>query len=230
MARYWDERARANAAWYVDTSLSYDEPDMARFMATGEEIVRAALDEGPVAPPRQEVAVEIGPGLGRMLVALARRFDTVIGVDISAEMIRRARDIVGPSVELVHGDGVSLHGVDDAVADFVLSFTVLQHIPDPDVVAGYLVEAGRVLRPGGVFAFQWNNEPGHRRWALRRGWLALLQRTGLRPERHGRHAAEFLGSRVPLAKVDAALAAGGLRRVAVQGEGTLYAWAWAVKD
>jgi SAM-dependent methyltransferase len=228
MRRYWDDRARENAAWYVDTSLAYDDPDMARFFATGEAIVADALDDAPALPARDEVAVEIGSGLGRVCRALAPRFERVIGVDISEEMVRRAHELVpAPNVTFQVGDGASLAGIADASVDLVLSFTVFQHIPDVEVIDGYLAEAGRVLREGGVAVFQWNNEPGHRRWAVRRAVLGLLQRTGVRAERRRRHAPAFLGSKVPLARVDAALARAGLERVGLRNEGTLYAWAWA---
>ena len=228
MRRYWDDRARENAAWYVDTTLHYDDPDMVRFFADGERIVGDALHDAPALPMRTEVAVEIGSGLGRVVQALATRFDRVVGVDISPTMVEEARRLVPDDrVEFRLGDGASLAGIDDASVDLVLSFTVLQHIPDPAVIEAYLREAGRVLRPGGVLVFQWNNTPGARRWVLRRWWLSLLQRSGLRPEAFGRHAPAFLGSRVPLRRIDAALRVGGLTRVGVRGEGTLFAWAWA---
>ncbi|HJT38684.1 MAG TPA: methyltransferase domain-containing protein, partial [Actinomycetota bacterium] len=122
-----------------------------------------------------------------------------------------------------------LSPVGDGQADFVLSFTVFQHIPDMDVIEGYIAEAARVLKTDGVFVFQWNNTPGARRWAARRRVLGFLQRTGLRPERFGRNAPEFLGSRVPLERIKQGLAAGGLELARTQGLGTLFAWAWAVK-
>lgn len=229
MRSYWDDRARKNAAWYVDTSLGYDQPDMGRFFETGREIARIVLD-GPVQPERKELAVEIGPGLGRICRALSDEFDRVVGVDISEEMVQRARELVDdPSITFEVGDGASLAPVNDGAADLVVSFTVFQHIPEPEVIEAYILEAGRVLRTGGVFAFQWNNAPGHRRWALRRVLLSWLQRTGLRGERYERNAPQFLGSRVPLPRIDAALGAAGLERVGSTGEGTLYCWAWARK-
>lgn len=231
MRRYWDQRAEVNAPWYVDTSLAFDDPDMDRFFETGERIVAEALDDAPAAPERTEVALEIGSGLGRIVKALASRFDRVVGVDISAEMIRQATGLVDdPKITFVHGDGEGLAGVEDDSVDLVLSFTVFQHIPDPTVIEQYIREAGRVLRPRGILSFQWNNTPGARRWAARRTVLAALQRTGLHRERHERHAPEFLGCRVPLERIDAALRDGGLTRVGLKGEGTLYAWAWARAD
>ncbi len=230
MRRYWDARAHENAAWYVDTSLSYDDPDMEQFWTQGERIVAVGLDETPaVGPERTELAVEIGSGLGRNCRALAARFDRVVGLDVAPEMVRRATELVSDGVDFHLVDGSSLAPVDDATADLVFSFTVFQHIPQIDVIEAYLAEAGRVLRPGGVLAFQWNNEPGQRRWAARRTALAVLHRLGLRTERHGRHAPQFLGSRVPLDRIRRRLDEVGLDLVATSGTGTLYAWAWARK-
>jgi SAM-dependent methyltransferase len=231
MRDFWDEAARANAAWYVDTSLEYDHPDMERFFATGRVIVSEALDGAPTQPPGRASAVEIGSGLGRVCLALADRFDAVTGVDISTEMVERAGKLVqDPRVSFIVGDGSSLAGVEDASADLVLSFTVFQHIPRVEVIQGYITEAGRVLRPGGLFVFQWNNGGGTVPWAMRRAILAGLQRVGFRRERYRRNAAEFLGSRVSVTRIDGALARGGMRLVQTKGLGTLFAWAWAVRD
>jgi SAM-dependent methyltransferase len=230
MRDYWEQRAHLNPAFYVDTSLDYDNPDMASFLATGQKIVEVALDQGPVQPGGHGLAVEIGCGLGRICLALAGRFDRVVGFDISPEMVRRGRELISdPRVELRESDGSSLAGIEDASADLVLSFTVFQHIPSVPVIAGYIEEAGRVLAPGGVLAFQWNNQAGERTWPLRRTLRAAGQRLG-RGDAYGRDAAAFLGSRVSLATIDAALARGGLTRVGLTNPGQLFAWCWARRD
>ena len=229
MRRYWDERARLNAPWYVDTSLSYDDPDLERFFETGRRIAAEALEHAPPTLQRG-VAVEIGCGLGRICVALAETFEHVVGVDISAEMLKRARDGASrPNVAYLLGDGASLGQIRDRAVDLVLTFTVFQHIPSIPVIERYIAETGRVLQPGGAFVFQWNNTPGGVRWRVRRELLSLAQRLGVRRERFGRHAPEFLGSRVSMSRVRRALERAGMELVEVRGEGTLYAWAWAVR-
>lgn len=231
MQRYWEEAARANAAWYVDTSISYDEPDMEQFWATGRTVADIAMS-GPIAPSGRELAVEIGPGLGRILRALVEQhgFARAVGVDISAEMVRQAREaVLDERIRFEVGSGASLQPVTDGSADLVVSFTVFQHIPTVAVIEQYIREAARVLRPGGVLAFQWNNLPGPRRWVLRRHALALLQRSGIMRERYRRNAPQFLGSRVPLARIERALVGAGLELAGTREPGTLYAWAWAQK-
>ncbi|MCU1594794.1 MAG: class SAM-dependent methyltransferase [Frankiales bacterium] len=230
MRAYWEERARLNAAFYVDTSLDYEAPDMERFLETGRVVVGLALDDAPVTPAATGLAVEIGCGLGRICLGLTERFDRVIGYDISSQMLEQAKAIVADRpVELRLTDGASLPGLEDQTADLVVTFTVFQHIPDVDVIRRYIREAGRALAPGGVFAFQWNNTPGSRRWRVRRTVMAGVQRLG-RGDRYGRDQPEFLGSRVPLAVIDAALADAGLRRVGLRDPDQLFTWAWAVRS
>jgi SAM-dependent methyltransferase len=231
MRAYWDDAARRNAAWYVDTSLDFHHPDMASFFDNGRTIVADALDGMPSQPRGHDLAVEIGSGLGRICLALAERgFDRVVGVDVSPEMVERATQLVtAPTVEFIVGDGHTLAPIADGTVDLLLSFTVFQHIPSTPVILGYLTEAGRTLKPGGVFVFQWNNQPGAARWRVRRAVLSFLQRTRIRGERHGRHAPQFLGSRVPLRVVERALGRAGLELIEVKGAGTLYCWAWATR-
>jgi len=230
MRAYWDEGARRNAAWYVDTTLAFEEPDMAEFLEGGQLIVGKLLEQAPVEPLDHGLAVEIGSGLGRVCLALADHFERVVGIDISPEMVQRSRTLVSdPRVTFQVGDGLGLAGVDDASVDLVLSFTVFQHIPNASIVHGYLAEAGRVLRPGGVLAFQWNNTPGAKRWAFRRAVLSTLQRTGLHRERYRRHAPQFLGCRIPLVPLRHTLEEHGLELRGSAGLDTLYAVAWAVR-
>ena len=230
MRQYWDDAARKNAPWYVDTSMDYDQPDMDEFFSAGRRIVGICVQQSPTPLPGRDLGVEIGAGLGRNCLALAEHVDRVIGIDISPEMVRQAEKLVTDSrVSFRIGDGHELNGVSDGCADVVISFTVFQHIPDERVIFGYLAEAGRVLKPGGVLAFQWNNEAGAAWWKVRRRVLATLQTTGIRAERHGRNAAEFLGSRVPLRRIRAALDGAGLELTGAESLRTLYAFAWARK-
>ncbi|MDP1793568.1 MAG: class I SAM-dependent methyltransferase [Acidimicrobiales bacterium] len=226
---FWDSAAKASAAFYVDTTVSYDNPDMDAFFATGKTIVEQAL--APVRPVGRGLAVEIGSGLGRNCLALADHFDRVIGVDIAPEMIRQANDLVDHErVSFVLTEGADLSTVADASADFVLTFTVFQHIPDIAVIEAYVAEAGRVLQPGGVFAFQWNNQSSEVSWKLRRVLKSTLQKVGLKKDPYHRNAVNFLGSTVSVERMSAALRVADLDLVKHEGAGTLFCWAWAVKS
>jgi len=229
MRAFWDEAAARNAMYYVDTSLDYDSPDSEAFLAGGRKIAAIALDDTKATPPGHGLAVEIGCGLGRICAALSETFDHVVGVDISEEMVSRARALVtDPRVEFRHSDGVSLPGVADASADFVVTFTVFQHAPSRSVIRANIREAARVLRDDGVFSLQWNATPGHLRWRLHRIKMGVLNRFG-RADARGRDAPQFLGSRVPLAAMDRMLAEAGFRRVGLAEPDSLFTWAWAVR-
>src|SRR5438132_13469194 len=211
MRDYWDRRAVENAAWYVDTSTAYDNPDMDQFLAAGRRIAEVAFTEAPIQPKGRELAVEIGPGLGRVAMAMAEHFDRVIGIDVSSEMVEKARRFVtDPSITFEVGDGTTLKPVPDGCADLLYSFTVLQHIPKVSVIDGYLSEAARVLRPGGVAALQWNNDPHPWRWRGKAIVSTAAHRLGLPGRRDNRNALQFFGSRVPTAKIAATLRTNGL--------------------
>jgi SAM-dependent methyltransferase len=230
MRRYWDDRAHENAVFYVDTTTDYEHPDMKRFLETGQGIAAEALTAAPVKPVGHDLAVEIGPGLGRVCLAMAEHFEQVIGIDVSAEMVRRARELVNdPRVTFEVGDGVSLAPVADATADFVYEFTVFQHIPKISVIEAYIAEAGRVLRPGGVAALQWNNQASPLWWKLRRMGATTLRAIGISRWADARFARQFLGTTVPTRRMAAALERNGLDVVGTKGEGDLFAWIWARK-
>jgi SAM-dependent methyltransferase len=99
---------------------------------------------------RGGMCVEVGCGPGRMTGLLAGHFDRVVAVDVSREMLALARSRVGaPNVEFQVVDGESLDPVEDAVADVLVCYLVLQHIPERRIVTAYLREFARVLSPKG---------------------------------------------------------------------------------
>lgn len=95
------------------------------------------------------VEIAVGTGLNLPLYPA----DThVTGIELSAEMLRRARRRVaeaglGDRVELRQGDAQALD-LTDGCADTVVSTFTICTIPDPAAAIG---EAFRVLRPGGRF-------------------------------------------------------------------------------
>jgi SAM-dependent methyltransferase len=231
MRRFWDDRARENAAWYVDTSIDYDNPDMEQFMATGRQIVKEAFLDAPIQPAGRHLAVEIGPGIGRICAALADHFETVIGVDVSAEMIERARGLVHhPNIRFEVGNGRDLQPVETDSADFVTTFTVLPHLPSPDLVQGYLRDSARVLKTGGVLAAHWNNLPHPRAWRARAQLWRLPNRLGRRPQTDPRLERQFTGTPLTLSTIERTLQDAGMTVRGTDGLGTLFAWVWAQKD
>lgn len=160
MRRDWDERARTDAFYYIATwNPAWD---VETFSASGEkdyqELVAPALNELGL-DPEGKVALEIGCGVGRMTRSFARRFARTFAMDISEEMLRRGQDLSPEvaNITWVHGNGSDLSAVESESVEFAFSYIVLQHVPTSDLVLGYVREMLRVLRPGGVFCFQFNS-------------------------------------------------------------------------
>ena len=225
MRRYWDERARENAMYYIHSELDFDHTDETEFWASGAENLERTLSPFGRAIGPDDRVLEIGCGIGRMTRAIAARAGSVVGLDVSAEMVARGRrNLAGlGNVELLVGSGRDLGVVADASVDVVYSFIVFQHIPDPEVTCGYVREIGRVLRPGGWTVFQVSQRPEiHRResWKADDGPRARLRRwTGRAPRTL---EPEWLGSAVDPADLRRALADGGLLLEASVGEGTQF--------
>jgi len=129
------------------------------FFDTGERNIGLFLDRaqryfGPVTPGR---ALDFGCGVGRLTMPLTRRFASVVGVDISDEMLAEARRNcarrgIDNAEFVLSDDGLSRV---EGRFDLVLSYIVLQHLPlERGVqVAARLLE---LVAPGGVAVLQFS--------------------------------------------------------------------------
>lgn len=92
---------------------------------------------------------DLGCGTGQISEGLAPFVKRVIAVDNSRTMIKAAKQRLGAlaHVEIRQGDLASLP-IDDDTLDAAITCLVLHHIAEP---AAALVEAARVLKPGGRF-------------------------------------------------------------------------------
>lgn len=163
MRRDWDERARENARHYVNTEREQWTDE--QFIASGEQTVAEEIltDMGNICQgkdPKQMRVIEIGCGAGRVTRALAGVFGEVHAVDISGEMVARARSFLAarPNAHVHQNNGVDLSVLNpyvaDGSADFAFSTIVFQHIPSREVIETYVREVSRLLRPGALFKFQ----------------------------------------------------------------------------
>jgi len=155
----WDERARANARYFVATGKS-DWTDE-EFFASGEQTVANDIltDMIDICQGRQPGAMrvlEIGCGAGRVTRALARIFGEVHAVDVSGEMAELARAALTgyPHAHVYHNNGFDLSVLPDLPFDFAFSTLVFQHIPSRRIVRNYVREVNRLLVPGALFKLQ----------------------------------------------------------------------------
>ncbi len=131
-----------------------------------------------------------------------------VGLDQSHKMLATARDILNRELSPLFASRIALCAGDagqlpfpDAAFDLVVSFSALEHIPDPAARQQAFAEIARVTRPEGhvaitvpnryslFFFCHWRNmargtaEYGYAHLYTPREFRAALQRVGLRPVR-----------------------------------------------
>lgn len=214
MRRDWNHRARSDALHFVNTGR--ERWDEAEFFSTGDENVRdQILDDLDVIcqgrDPAEMRVLEIGCGVGRMTKSLAATFGEVHGVDVSDEMVRRAREYLRstPNAYVHRNSGTDLQALGSMGFDFAFSFIVFQHIPSRDVIDRYIGEVGRLLRPRSLFKFQVQGHQGT-------GWQA-------------RGGSTWLGASVSEEQAAGMAERHGFELVRSAGAGTQYYWLWFYK-
>lgn len=102
---------------------------------------------GLLGDVRGRRVLDAGCGPGLYLAALVARGAEVIGFDQSADMVRHARERLGPAVEVRRHDlDDRLGWLPDAAVDFVLATLVIHYVQDR---VAALRELHRVLAPTG---------------------------------------------------------------------------------
>jgi SAM-dependent methyltransferase len=245
MRRDWDDRARRDAFHYI-ASWKKDW-NIDSFLASGGKdyaaLVSPVLKRCGISA-NGEVMVELGCGAGRMTPSFARRYSRVVALDLSAEMLQRARQIHAEQQNILwlRVGGADLACLRSGSADFVFSYLVLQHLPTEDLAFGYIRELLRVLRPGGAFLFQFNgshkptmNLRGRLAWgAVDALWSARLvsfsraaaRLLGLDPAAGGK---SWRGVAIEAARIVSDLRSNGAEVRELSGENTPMAWCCGVK-
>jgi SAM-dependent methyltransferase len=186
--RDWEDLAALDAfRAVIVTPLSREE-----FFRSGAEEVAAVLAEAEHLgrPARRERALDFGCGLGRLTRALSESFAECVGVDISATMVEKARELNAdrPGCRFVVNPDPHLGRFEAAEFDLVYSSIVLQHMPSRAVALTYLCELLRVTRSDGLTVFQLPLElPRRNRLQPRRRLYGLLRAAGV--DRRRLHAA-----------------------------------------
>jgi spore maturation protein CgeB len=149
MKKDWDRRVGHDYRFWMSDGHRDDK----EMWQTGERDF--GIISANVAKGHNLVALEVGCGVGRMLRAASQKFGKVIGFDVSQRAIDKARELLGPNpgIELIVGSGFDLQPVQDASIDFVWSYASLTSMPIR-VIATYLTEMKRVLKPTGYLALQ----------------------------------------------------------------------------
>lgn len=140
-------------------------------------------------------ALEVGCGYGRVLLVLGEFADEVLAVEREPELAATAQRLVPEARVTQQRSIVELPGVADGSCDFVMTFTVLQHMIDEDV-RRVLAEIKRVTAPGGFVLITEKVVPGdetehhddrtrflskHRPVATYEAWMAPFTLVSTRP-------------------------------------------------
>ena len=162
----WEQFAQSNPYRYILTTPQW--VDAREFWKTGEHTI-----ETEILPflrryhVRMHCGLELGCGIGRLVVPLASYFQRVVGVDVSPSMIQRgksfARDngIHNVSFRAISGPEDFLHqcGELTGFCDLVYSILVFQHIPDFSMIEGYLHVIRVLLHERGLAYLQFDTRP-----------------------------------------------------------------------
>ena len=161
MKRDWNNRASENAKWYINT-VKVEQTDEEFYETARPDIQSLVLADMPRLAqgrdPKSLRCLEIGCGIGRMTWFLADIFGEVYGTDVSGEMIQQAQERLQhfSNVKAIETSGADFKDLPDEYFDIIFSAYVFQHVPSVEIVRSNIIDAFRLLKPGGVFKFQAN--------------------------------------------------------------------------
>jgi SAM-dependent methyltransferase len=177
--REWDDLAVQDGMWAVHSDPtrrgSWNAED---FFATGAEelgVMWPSLESHGLLPAQTRRALDFGCGLGRLSRALSERFDAVVAVDTSPQMISGAQRLNADreNIAFTLNERPDLVALESRSFDFVLSLITLQHVSSRAAIRAYIREFARVTAPGGVIVFQLPTSVG---WQIRLHPLRLANR------------------------------------------------------
>lgn len=206
--------SKENAYLYVS---GYTDED--KFHADAEDTVDILRDTVGVKP--EDTILEIGCGVGRVGRVMSPFVKEWIGCDVSANMLRLAgRRLLGlPNIRLQEISGYDLRPIADNSVDVVYTTVVFMHLEEWDRY-NYVLEARRVLKPGG--RFYCDNVD----LASPAGWAVFEEsRKTFRPNERPPQISKC--STQP--ELETFLKRAGFDRVQVAGRLDFWAYAWGVK-
>jgi ubiquinone/menaquinone biosynthesis C-methylase UbiE len=189
----WEGFAQRNAEFYISAAAPEKRAVAGddRFFSSGRRDAELILRETEPWLRRRGVAVDLGAGVGRVALAMARHFEAVVAVDVSPTMLAMLRDHCERAcVSNVRALPASASWHERVAADLVYSTHVLQHIADEPEIRSCLARTRECLEPGGVAYLHFDTRPDSLLYELRNRLpdriLPRLWRRGIRRIRRSR--------------------------------------------
>lgn len=160
LQRDWEDLGEMDPLFAIltDPSRKNGKWDIGDFFRSGEREIEGvmAATQQLSHPLEWQIALDFGCGVGRLTRALSVHFQQCYGIDISASMIAQAAklNVALPACTFAVNSEANLAIFPGDHFDLVYSNLVLQHIPDKAIITAYVSEFVRVLKPGGLLAFQ----------------------------------------------------------------------------
>jgi demethylmenaquinone methyltransferase/2-methoxy-6-polyprenyl-1,4-benzoquinol methylase len=222
LTRYYERQSRRER--FVRTLFdrgagTYDRIDSVFSLGTGPRYRRQALRRSGLEPGKRMLDIAIGTGLvAREAARILERPSDVIGLDVSAGMLREARRTLPIPLVQAKAEAVPLA---DATVDLVTVGYALRHFADLD---GTFAEFHRVLRPGGSVLLLEIDQPESRfGQAALQAYLGRVVPTLSRWLGGGRDAGEMMryfwdtiDACVPPMEIERALAQAGFNGVSCE--------------
>ncbi len=151
----WDKFAKDDPQFYISSKSRWREEDA--FWRSGEQTVAYIWEHVVAHLPRRHLAIEIGVGIGRLAVPVAKKFSRVKVVDASPFMLQHLQETCARfgvcNFELYH----AADAWDAEPADFIYSAFTFQHIEDIAKIEEYIHRSAQCL--AGVAFFQFDTRP-----------------------------------------------------------------------
>lgn len=151
LKQVWQERGQASRRFFLENADKFRaQQDLIASFDVYQPQITELLDLSSL--PGRRSALEVGPGAGEFLPALSARFDEVLALDNSPQMLAQAGDLVRAqqltNVRLLEGDTSHLSVYAETFDCAVLNM-VLHHTPSPATlfndISGSLQDRGVLL-------------------------------------------------------------------------------------
>ncbi|MBI5198286.1 MAG: class I SAM-dependent methyltransferase [Nitrospirae bacterium] len=203
-----EDRAKMHVTGYVEED---------RIQSSAEETKNVLLKTLGIGPG--DMVLEIGCGIGRVGRVIAPLCKEWIGCDVSTNMLQHAAERLKDygNVRFVELSGYDLKPIPDQSVDVVYCTVVFMHLEEWDRYQ-YVLEAHRVLRPGGRIYIDNINLCGEE------GWAVFDRHRGARPEKRPAHISVTSTPQ----EIEMYLKKAGFQSVTIENH-TLWARGWGRK-